>query len=311
MNQKTVSVIIPVYNTAAYLRRCLDSVVAQSYPHLEVILVDDGSTDASPAICDGYAERDSRVKVIHKANGGVSSARNAGMDMATGDYIAFADSDDFCDANVYATMAEMLNSGADIAIIGLAQEAESGEFVPYCKPGKRLTFGRDEMIRHMLENKYYTCAAWDKMFRREAVEGIRWDESVSHNEDLLFLYEVMKGCERAEYTSEVGYYYCANEGSAVHSKFSKKKMTMIDVWDRILAENPDKSYIRNQYVRVNIMCAAQAAADEYDSIADIERLRGNIRRYLGRFLLSSMAAGYKLNAVLAAVSWKWLEKRVK
>ncbi len=306
-----VSIIAPVYNTEKYLPRCLDSLLAQTYTDFELILVDDGSTDASPAICDEYAAKDGRITVIHKENGGVSSARNRGLEIAKGAYITFADSDDFLGGAHLETLVKLIVAEqADISVVGMAQEQADGVFVPYYTPGHGYIFSQEEMLKNMLENRYYTCSVCDKMFRREVLQGIRWDETVSHNEDLLFLYEVMKNCRRAAYTSDVCYYYCANEGSAVHSKFNYKKMTMIDVWDKLLLENPDKQYVRNQYVRVNIMCAMQAAQDGYNETSDIQRLRKNIRKHLIPFLLSNMALGYKANALLAATNWALFCKRI-
>ena len=113
MSQALISVIIPVYKVEKYLDRCLESIVNQTYKNLEIILIDDGSPDNCPAICDEYAQKDSRIKVIHKANGGVSSARNKGIDVATGDYIGFVDSDDWIEPDMYETLiknAEQYNS---------------------------------------------------------------------------------------------------------------------------------------------------------------------------------------------------------
>lgn len=104
MIAETISVIVPVYNAEKYLDRCVESIVAQTYKNLEIILVDDGSTDNSPAICDAWAKKDSRIRVIHKKNGGVSSARNAGLDACTGDYIGFADADDWMEPDMYEVL---------------------------------------------------------------------------------------------------------------------------------------------------------------------------------------------------------------
>ena len=111
-----ISVIIPVYKAEEYLERCVDSVLAQTYSNLEIILVDDGSPDNSGQICDRYAEKDSRVKVIHKKNGGVSSARNAGLDVATGEFVAFVDSDDFIAPDMYEKLMVSLSSGSDLSM---------------------------------------------------------------------------------------------------------------------------------------------------------------------------------------------------
>ena len=111
-----ISVIVPVYKVEPYLRRCIDSIISQTYHNLEIILVDDGSPDNCGAICDEYAEKDTRVRVIHKSNGGLSDARNAGLDIMTGDYVAFVDSDDWIDKQHLSSMYALVNGGADIAV---------------------------------------------------------------------------------------------------------------------------------------------------------------------------------------------------
>lgn len=116
MSCPKVSIIVPIYNMEKYLGRCIDSILVQTHTNIEVILVDDGSTDSSPQVCDDYAKRDPRIKVIHKSNGGLSSARNAGLDIATGDYIGFVDSDDYISTDMYKVLAERLdNSDCEIA----------------------------------------------------------------------------------------------------------------------------------------------------------------------------------------------------
>ena len=111
---KKISVIVPIYNTEKYLKRCFDSILSSTYENLEVILVDDGSPDNSGKICDEYAARDSRIRVIHKKNGGLSSARNAGLDIATGDYVTFVDSDDYIASDIYEKLVACMIDGVDI-----------------------------------------------------------------------------------------------------------------------------------------------------------------------------------------------------
>ena len=116
-NNPLITVIVPVYNVEKYLTRCVDSIINQTYKNLEIILVDDGSTDSSPAICDNYAKKDSRINVIHKQNNGASSARNAALDIASGDYIGFVDSDDYINRDMYASLFDsIVDSGSDMAI---------------------------------------------------------------------------------------------------------------------------------------------------------------------------------------------------
>ena len=128
-----ISVIVPVYNVEPYLRKCVDSILAQSYSNLEVILVDDGSPDGCGAICDEYAAKDARVRVIHKPNGGISDARNAGLDIMTGDYVTFVDSDDWIDEQHLSSLYALVKGGADIAVSDvrriLTDETEICRFV--------------------------------------------------------------------------------------------------------------------------------------------------------------------------------------
>ncbi len=311
-NTAKLSVIIPVYNTEKYLKRCLDSIVTQSYRNLEIILVDDGSTDNSLQICNSYAKQDSRITVIHKENGGVSSARNTGMKVATGEYIIFCDSDDFLGKKAYETVISLsAQDSADIAIFGMAHENKHGEFIPYCQSGIKCQFSQSEMIKNLLENRFYTCSMNDKVFRRELLTGIKWDEKISHNEDLLFLYQVMKKCEKASYISEAYYFYCANDGSAVHSKFSHKKMSMIDVWDYLLADNKNVDYVCTQFVRVNLTTAMDAARDDYADQEDIHRLRVNIQKNLLHFIFGKSALGYKVYAILCVLNWRLFSYAIK
>ncbi len=136
MIEKKVSVIVPIYNAEKYLNKCLESIIGQTYKNLEIILVDDGSSDNSPTICDAWAQIDSRIRVIHKKNGGVSSARNAGIDLAQGDYIGFVDADDWIEPNMYEVLinnAVLINHPAVMCITVSRPSAFRRRVVRYCK----------------------------------------------------------------------------------------------------------------------------------------------------------------------------------
>ena len=139
---KLLSIIVPVYKAAKHLDRCVESIISQTYENLEVILVDDGSPDGSPVMCDSWAQKDPRIKVIHKPNGGVSSARNAAIDAATGDFIGFVDSDDWIENDVYELLMKSLNeNGSDIAFCGYYVVEHSGE-----KKGYKRAFIREFVL---------------------------------------------------------------------------------------------------------------------------------------------------------------------
>ena len=149
-----ISIIIPVYNVAPFLSQCIQSVLDQTYTHLEVIIVDDGSTDESPAICDKFAKLDTRIKVIHKKNGGLSDARNAGLDIASGDFIGFVDSDDWIDNDMYETLYNLISQyGADISACTHYLEYEDGRPTVYRSKEEIMTFNHADVMKTLFEDK--------------------------------------------------------------------------------------------------------------------------------------------------------------
>ena len=310
IEKKTVTCIVPVYNIERYLARCVISLLSQTYQRIVLEFIDDGSVDQSSQICDESAMSDPRIVVVHKPNGGVSSARNVGLLLATGDYIGFIDGDDTIKPEMYSTLVSLLEEhNADISICSFYnQSATTGKFDAYCKDDILCTLSQKEQLEYLLQNKLYSCSCWDRIYRRELVADVRFDEHIAHYEDLLFLYQVMKKSSKAVFTSRAFYYYYTNQGSAVNSAFSDKKMSMIDVCEYILEDakinEPDLYPIAKQeFVRNNLMCAAFAAGSGYRNKAAIERLRKNVRKNLLFYLKQKVAAGYKIQAVSLSISW--------
>ena len=309
-----ISVIIPVYKVERYLPRCIDSILSQTYKNIELLLIDDGSPDLSGDICDEYAEKDPRVRMFHKENGGVSSARNLGLDEAKGDYIGFVDSDDYIAPGMYEKLVELIeDNNADIAVCGYQKELSDGTFQPYCETEGEILLSQHEQLECLLTNKYYSCSCWDKLFRKELVTDVRFDSTKKHNEDLLFLYEIMKKSNALAYTSEPYYYYCTNEGSASLSGFSDATMDIIYISEYILGDiqknMPELFPLeRREFMRNNITCAKLAVSSGYDNHANLKRIQSNIRRNVMWYLFSSAALGYKYNALLASINWKLFKK---
>ena len=174
MNQR-ISVIVPVYNVADYLPQCLDSILSQDHEDLEVILIDDGSTDDSGRICDRYAAADPRVRVIHQENAGAAAAKNAGLRVATGEYLSFVDSDDYLEPKVYGYMLSVLGRcGADAAQFGFRNVYRTRREEHPSAPGRQVVSGKDFLIRF---NHDWTCALlWNKLYRRGLFDGIFFEE---------------------------------------------------------------------------------------------------------------------------------------
>lgn len=217
-----VSVIVPVYNVEKYLARCIQSVCGQSYQGLEIILVDDGSKDKSGVICDEYAEQDGRIKVIHKENGGLGDARNAGVEKAEGKYLLFVDSDDRIHENLVRDTVETAEKNqADMVIFDYIGEEENGNLTD------RFTFpfsvNRVIEVAEEKELIMRSCSAVNKLIRREL-----WKESGfqfpkgRYYEDLATIPKVMTKTKKIVYLPEVYYYYLMRDGSIMHSRNFEK-----------------------------------------------------------------------------------------
>lgn len=204
-----VSVIVPVYNAEAYVARGIDCILAQGFMDFELILVDDGSSDGSGSICDKYADRDSRVKVIHQENAGVSAARNAGLKAAQGEWVTFVDSDDLV---LDCFLESLVNAAAkddriDLAYCGYAI-IDSGASIKSYKSGAYV--GQEPMHELLSKtNLLFRCSPWAKLFRRSIItdNGLQFDVNLSISEDRLFLYNYLVHVRGIAVTSQVGYLY--------------------------------------------------------------------------------------------------------
>lgn len=311
-----ISIIVPVYNVEKYIRRCVDSLINQTYKNLEIILIDDGSPDNSGAICDEYAKLDNRVKVIHKENGGVSSARNVGLDSASGEYIGFMDSDDYITPDMYEVLYNnMVDNDADISMGIYALENNKGEFISHYRYDVNEVFDKAQTIAEMLKQVKYTCSLCDKLFSAKLVGDIRFDKDISHNEDLLFLYQLMKKSNKAVYISKPMYYYCNNEESASRVSFSDKNTTMLKAQTMVIEdirENLPQIYdvALTEYVKTAIFNLTAIAKSGYKNKEYIEKLRKIVKDNLKFFIKSYVAKGYKIYAVLISISFNLYKRFV-
>lgn len=231
--QPLISVIVPVYNTEKYLRKCVDSILDQTYSNIEVILVDDGSPDGCPAICDEYASKDTRVKVIHQANAGVSAARNAGLDAVKGEYIGFVDSDDVCAPFVLETLSDSINSNTILSLCSY-KKIFSQDVIWNSETEKVLYIEADKHLNDIIYGSEYigVCAT---LFVKLLVDGVRFHPQIRHNEDKLFLFEYLlqkKGTVAIQPCAMYGYY--SRVGSATRSGFTPAFLDAIDANQLIL-----------------------------------------------------------------------------
>lgn len=215
MNPPKISVIVPVYNAGTYLSRCVESILDQTETSLELILVDDGSTDGSGELCQSYAGKDARIRVIRQENRGVSAARNAGLEIARGTWIAFCDGDDRVESTMYETLlAVQAQTGGDVIFCGFSREY-SDHTQPETFPERKTLEKADvpHYVEQLMTGRYFG-AVWRGLYANHVISRCRFDEDVRYAEDLVFLMELLKHVNRMTLTPEILYYYNkANENS--------------------------------------------------------------------------------------------------
>lgn len=236
-NEPLISVIIAIYNPGKYLRACLDSIVNQTYKNLEIILVDDGSTDDSLKICQEYAEKDSRVIVYHKENSGVSATRNQGIRLAHGDYFSFIDSDDWLEADTYEYLINLIKEH-NVEAVNFEHfitytDRENAHKVSPENYGLTDTKGA---MKQLVYNFPFAC---NKLFSKKMVEGVWFDEEICRGEDGLFARQAFDKAGSVWFDSRPLYHYIQSEESAVRGKFRTSQLTalkLIDKYDDFFGE---------------------------------------------------------------------------
>lgn len=236
-----ISVIVPIYKVQPYLKKCVDSIVNQTYKNLEIILVDDGSPDNCGVICDEYAKKDQRIRVIHKENGGLSDARNAGLDIMQGDYVAFVDSDDWLPLDAIEILhKEAVDTMADIIVGECIRIDENGEIILKNSNMKDGSFTTLEWMQHVLING---CAAWAQLHKKDVYESCRFPVG-EINEDEAVVLKVLEKCEKIAVTTKCVYYYRCRKNSITTNVFSKKKLA----WKEHCAAN--WKFTKNNYPEI-------------------------------------------------------------
>ncbi|MGN0475287.1 MAG: glycosyltransferase family 2 protein [Acutalibacteraceae bacterium] len=239
-----ISIVVPAYNCSGFIARCVDSLRVQSYSDLQIILVDDGSSDDTPSVCDALAAADSRITVLHKSNGGVSSARNAGISAAEGEYITFVDADDYVNPDHLENLYSLMQKHAcDVAICSYSVENESA-----CKPARpgacscnEVCYDHDSAVCELLAGGAVGGYVWNKLYRRELLEGVEFDGGIKILEDLLFNYNVFKRVKSAVFSDCSSYHYIQRGQSAMHRGFDEEHRQMVQTARFICRDLSDES----------------------------------------------------------------------
>lgn len=234
MKNPCISIIVPVYNVENYIDLCVNSLLKQTYTNIEIILVDDGSTDSSGDKCDLFAQIDNRIKVVHKTNGGLSDARNVGTGYAKGEFITYVDSDDWISDNMIKMLYDKISSyGADVAICSYI-EAEN-EFSTLSSKNinrKTIIYSGSDALKEMLYQTSFGNSAWGKLYRTDIMRKFPFPKGKLY-EDLFTTYKVLYEANKVVYCSERLYYYRVNPNSIMHSDFNLRMFDIVDAIDEI------------------------------------------------------------------------------
>ena len=310
MGDPKISIIVPIYKVEPYLRECLDSLVNQTYRNLEIILVDDGSPDNCGIICDEYATQDSRVIVIHKENGGVSSARNAGLAVATGEWIGFVDADDWVDPDMFEYLLSLTQKhNADAAQCGFTLEEHSGGIEMFCARKETCLSGSAEQ---------YAAGDWpqignstcNKLYYAKLLSQISYDPECPMGEDLLFnLYYLLKST-RFVLGDKTKYHYRQHSASACHAP---PNAAVIRSHRRVLtlgaqlfgANTAGRAWLEAERLKMDMHnCSRMVQFPETSAIQLKEEIRSDVRKETGRILAATYLS-IKDKSKLLLIAWAW------
>ena len=279
MNDPLISVIIPVYKAEGYLERCVGSIRNQKYRNLEIILVDDGSPDESGAMCDRFAQEDSRIRVLHEKNGGPASARNAGLNAMTGEYVAFVDSDDDIIPDMFRNLYDLCREHhADIACCNTIKVNDRGP-CGYFNDNLNdfLILNKKEAVRELMENYRVTDSLWDKLYHKRIFEGLRMIEGVLY-EDFDILCQCMHRADRVVYTGKPMYHYYLSQNSVMRSAFKAKQFDIMEMSRKRLAflqqeypEFMDVAYSKHVELGFEMLYRSRVARDCKEIRKELDR----------------------------------------
>lgn len=234
-----ITIIIPIYNLEKYIEKCIESVLDQTYTNIEIILIDDGSSDKSLEICNRYSKRDKRIKILHQENKGVSSARNLGIKKARGKYIIFIDGDDYIERTMLETLyCNLINNNADISICEFLYVDEEKNKRKRVNDNEIILLNKQEFYRYLIDTKYFCGYLFNKLIRIDLIINERgitlFDEEIHVCEDLLFLASIAKNVRKVIYTTQAYYYYVQRENSTIKQLYTYKRLTNFNALKKVI-----------------------------------------------------------------------------
>ena len=308
-----VSVIVPVYNVEKYIKRCLESIINQAYTNLEIILVNDGSTDASRSVCEEYCQKDPRIIILDKKNGGLSDARNYGLDRCSGDYVFFIDSDDYMSTNCIKRLYDnIVKTESDIATALFAEFDESEK--PKEEQGKEKTLKTEKALEWLLYRKRCTTSAWGKLYKKDLFKDIRYPVG-KICEDLPVTYKLFAKAKRVSIDSSKLYYYLLRKNSIIRSEFKPARFEALGFaeeetsfikrkYPKLIKAALNREFMESVYIQRSIFGSKEINTEYYEKTKNAyNKLRSSVIRDIKAPLES------KLYALLGSNGIKMLVRR--
>lgn len=278
---KLVSIIVPIYNIEKYLNKCIGSIVNQTYKNLEIILIDDDSPDNCPAVCDEWAKKDSRIKVMHKENDGLSQARNSGYQMSTGEYICFIDGDDWIESDFIETLASQLDKGADIADCATRLCDEKDVTILIRGFNENKVIDNTTALQFLFKETGIYQTVWNKLYKRNIIDSVKFPAGKWHEDD-FWTWKVFLNAKSISVTSKPMYNYLQRENSIMGDSYSLKRLDAVQsAYECFEALNDNAQYsslVKNRFisrVMYNLQCSFK-----YLNGSDLKSAKKVIFKYL-------------------------------
>ena len=293
MKSPLISIVIPVYNVEKYISKCVNSILNQTYRNLDIILVDDGSTDSSGAICDNFASIDNWIVVIHKNNGGLSDARNCGMDVSKGKLISFIDSDDFVEETYVETLFKLMNEqNADMSVLPLYPIDENNNHIGRKVTYEKKYFNNKTAFENMFESNGLPWCAQAKLYKKEMFRGIRYPVG-KLMEDKATTYKLFDKCNKIVFLDAPLYKYLVRKGSIMRSSFSKKRMGSFKIQEELndfIKDNyPSALNLAYAYtVKVSVSMLCMMSASNFEDFDFSEKMFDYYSKYKTLFYKSKI-----------------------
>lgn len=299
--RELVSVVVPVYNVDKYVTHCIESLINQTYSNIEILLINDGSTDTSGIICDECAKRDNRIIVYHKENGGLSSARNYGIERANGRYIAFIDSDDWVEKEFVEVLVNSIETqNAEIACCGFLIVDENGNVKAVKKAKEQLCLNRDAAMEDLLLDKNVKNIAWNKLYLTDLFENVRYPHGKNY-EDVATTYKLVRKANRVVIVPQALNYYLLRENSIIHTISEKNLNNWLEAHmnrRNEIAEGIDSKVLKLSdilfYYNIVKSCKRSKEATVVNRGKEYQKVLKNELREYGIWSLYKVLADFKL-----------------